>query len=132
MEQIIKEVSEITKTKINIAQVNSYHQMIKFFELLELKELQDKYYIIEAKKIPQYYTFNYKYVLFRGTFTIFFDYISKSIKSQLENDLKNVCVICYENTSTLQCCEVCVSLLCLECYKKIQVDGRYNCPMCKS
>ena len=64
--------------------------------------------------------------------TGFFNYISKSIKSQLQNDIKNVCVICYEKTYMLGCCNVCVSQICIECFKKIHINGKYNCPVCRN
>lgn len=132
LEEIIKEISEITGKKIHKAnKIDTIYQINKFFELMELDIFQNNYYIIEAKDIQHFDAYNYKYVLFKGKDRLFFNYISKSIKSQLQNDIKNVCVICYENTYMLGCCNVCVSQICIECFKKIHINGKYNCPVCR-
>ena len=129
LEEIIKEISEITGKKIHKAnKIDTIYQINKFFELMELDIFQNNYYIIEAKDIQHFDAYNYKYVLFKGKDRLFFNYISKSIKSQLQNDIKNVCVICYENTYMLECCNVCVSQICIECFKKYTLTASIIVP----
>ena len=136
IEDIKKEIEEITGLKVFEINITNPSQFNMFLKMREKGLMKNNIYIAKSNTFLEVcYEVNRDFFIYYKRTILQFSSMEKSTREMIINmshDIKNECCICYETNLNMSGCKSCTANFCRPCGIKLLNDNyELFCPCCK-